>query len=120
MGDAAALEQLFVNLLLNASQAMNPSGCARVSVERRDAFVTVAIHDDGGIPVGDLPAIGQLSHTSKPYGTGLGLPIAKRIAEAHGGTLVVASAASDGTTVSAAPARLQNRAAPTRGLPRLA
>lgn len=100
MGHAAASEQLFVNLLLNASQAMNPSGCARVSVERRDAFVTVAIHDDGGIPFGDLPAIGQLFHTSKPYGTGLGLPIAKRIAEAHGGTLVVASAASDGTTVS--------------------
>ena len=100
IGDAGALEQLFVNVLLNAAQAMSAGGRATLEVSTDDANVSVRIADTGvGIAAERLHTLGAPYQTTKPYGTGLGLPIARRIASAHGGELVVESEAGCGTTV---------------------
>jgi signal transduction histidine kinase len=99
-GDAGALEQMFLNLLINAAQALPSAGEARVSALPRDGIVEVAIADSG---VGMTSR--QLAHAGEPYrstrrdGTGLGLTIARRIATAHGGALELSSAPGQGTTV---------------------
>lgn len=100
-GDAAALEQLFLNLLLNSAQALSAGGRARVDVHEADGRVVVLISDEGvGIDSGQLGEMESVLHSTKPDGTGLGLPIARRIATAHGGDLRIESAAGDGTTVT--------------------
>jgi signal transduction histidine kinase len=99
-GDAAALEQLFLNLLLNAAQALEGGGRARVGVDCADDQVVVRISDDGaGVESSEMAVVGTVLRSSKPDGTGLGLPIAQRIAAAHGGDLRIESAAGKGTTV---------------------
>lgn len=87
-GDSAALEQLFLNLFRNAAQAMNPGGTASVSLELSGSEVAVEVLDDGeGIPDQATGRVFEPLFTTRPEGTGLGLTIARRIAEAHGGTL---------------------------------
>lgn len=100
-GDAAALEQLFLNLLLNSAQALGAGGKAQVDVLPTDDQVVVRISDDGpGIALSELAEMGMVLHSTKPEGTGLGLPIARRIAAAHGGDLRVDSVAGNGTIVT--------------------
>jgi len=100
-GDGAALEQLFLNLLLNSAQALPAGGKARIDVVTTDDHVVVRISDDGsGIGLSALAERGTVLHSTKPDGTGLGLPIARRIAAAHGGDLRIVSAAGAGTTVT--------------------
>jgi signal transduction histidine kinase len=109
-GDAAALEQLFLNLLLNAAQALGAGGRARVDVNAADDRVVVAISDDGpGVDAVALGETGSILHSTKPDGTGLGLPIARRIAAAHGGELRIESAAGTGTTVEVVLPRTPSR-----------
>jgi signal transduction histidine kinase len=99
-GDAPALEQLFLNLLLNAAEALQPGGEAHVTIETSAAEVLVTIRDTGaGVAAHDAGFVGRPLHTTKPTGTGLGLPIARRIAVAHGGDVQLASACDVGTTV---------------------
>jgi signal transduction histidine kinase len=99
-GDAAALEALFLNLLLNAAQALNARGSASVSVARDNGNALITISDDGGgVPANQLASLGKTFHSTKESGTGLGLPIARRIAESHGGTLRIASENGNGTSV---------------------
>jgi signal transduction histidine kinase len=103
--DPNLLHQALLNILVNARQAMpdggrlvvhsalrwDPSGTAEV--------VEVQITDTGvGIPPEDLTRIFQPFFTTKAQGTGLGLPIAARIVEQHGGRLAVASKPGRGTT----------------------
>ena len=98
-GDAAALEQLFLNLLINAAQASPPGGHARLERETDGAHVTVRVVDVGaGIDASVLPSIGTPFITTKAFGTGLGLPIARRIVAAHGGDLSFESRSESGTT----------------------
>lgn len=117
-GDAVALEQLFLNLLLNAAQALRPGGRAWAEMRAADGQAVVRICDDGpGIDASKFDASGKVLYSSKPGGTGLGLPIAQRIAAAHGGTLSIESRAGEGTTVhvtlpSAAPGPDTNPAWP--------
>jgi signal transduction histidine kinase len=62
--------------------------------------VEVAVEDTGsGIPETDLPRIFEPFYTTRTKGTGLGLAICKQIVEAHGGTIRVARAGPDGTTI---------------------
>lgn len=96
--------QILVNLLLNAVQA-SPEGArvrARTALETGGkAGEVVAIHvaDDGaGIESEELQRIFTPFFTTRRDGTGLGLPVARKIAEAHGGDLTVDSAPSRGTT----------------------
>lgn len=117
-GDADALAQLFANLLLNALEAAGPDGRVALTVAREvEDTVTVAIADSGpGIPARVLAELAEpepAALTTKRDGTGLGLRIAARIAEAHDGRLVFEQSAEWGTvarvtlptTVSAAPRR---------------
>lgn len=99
-GDAASLEQLFLNLLLNAVQALRHGGRARValSIDGGDACVTV-IDDGEGIETEDLSRVVDPFFSTKADGTGLGLPIARQIATAHGGSLRIESSPGAGTRV---------------------
>ncbi|MGD2123412.1 MAG: ATP-binding protein [Gemmatimonadota bacterium] len=100
-GDASALERLFLNLLLNAAQALEDGGRANVSVKPSDEEVRILIQDDGkGMEAEVLDRIFEPFFSSRPEGTGLGLPIAHRIAQAHVGDLSVESEAGIGTTVT--------------------
>jgi signal transduction histidine kinase len=101
VGDASALEHLFLNLLINAGQALGPGGTARVDIVRAGGHVLVRIEDTGaGIPVEQLASLGEPFQTTKLGGTGLGVPIARRIAVAHGGELRIDSAPNRGTTAT--------------------
>jgi len=99
-GNAGALEQLFLNLLRNAAEALGPDGRAAVDIDVTPERVRVSVRDDGpGIPAEHLEQIFEPFFTTKEEGTGLGLAIARRIARAHGGDLAVESAAGHGTIV---------------------
>jgi signal transduction histidine kinase len=100
-GDASALERLFLNLLLNSAQSLEPGGVAAVKVRGKGTEVHVTIRDDGkGIEAKDLERIFDPFFSTRPDGTGLGLPIALRIAQAHGGDLSLESELGVGTTVT--------------------
>ncbi len=101
-GDAEKLKQVFMNLLINARQAIHKNGRIVVSVgfdaSGTQALVTVA--DDGpGIPEDIQEKIFDPFFTTKPtgQGTGLGLSVSYGIIEDHGGTIEVASARPSGT-----------------------
>ena len=99
-GNAAALEQLFLNLLLNAADALDSGGAVKLAVEATGEIVVVSIADSGrGIPADHLPRIFEPFFTTTEGGTGLGLAIARRIAEAHGSELRLESEVGKGTTV---------------------
>ena len=101
-GDLGALEQLFLNLLLNAAQALDSGGVAHVTVAIEDSTVVVTIRDDGrGMPPDQLERVFEPLFTTRPGGggTGLGLTIARRIATAHGGDIRLASEPDRSTTV---------------------
>jgi signal transduction histidine kinase len=98
-GNAGALEQLFLNLLLNAAEALPPGGSARIAVEESRHDVRVLVRDDGpGIAGELLDRVREPFFTTKENGTGLGLSIGQRIARAHGTELVLESAPGIGTT----------------------
>ena len=99
-GNSAALEQLFLNLLLNAADALDRGGQASVTLERRAQDLRVSVRDSGrGIAQEDLIRVFDPFFSTKPEGTGLGLAIARRIAAAHGGELSIESTVGQGTRV---------------------
>jgi len=108
-GDAAKLRQILINLLSNAVKFTPAGGKVSVSVER-DAEDRLAfrVADTGiGIPSEKLPIVlapfGQIeSGLNRKYdGIGLGLPLAKRLVEMHGGRMEIASEPGKGTVVTA-------------------
>jgi signal transduction histidine kinase len=105
-GNASALEQLFLNLLLNAAEALPPGGRAYATVEETKASVRVLVRDEGpGIAADMLERIREPFFTTKEDGTGLGLSIGQRIARAHGAELVLESTPGAGTAASVVLAR---------------
>jgi PAS domain S-box-containing protein len=98
--DEELLRQAFLNVLLNACQAMPKGGTIRITTARdQDEQVRVAIADEGvGIPTGDLDKIFRLYYTTKPDGSGIGLSIVYRIVQLHDGSIDVSSEAGNGTT----------------------
>src|SRR5262249_32511297 len=100
-GDSGALEQLFLNLFLNAAQALPAGGHAHVATSTLNGCITATITDDGsGITADAIGRVLDPFFTTRPGGTGLGLPIARQIAVAHGGDLSITSEPGAGTTVS--------------------
>jgi signal transduction histidine kinase len=98
-GDAGGLEQLFLNLLLNAAQALNPGDKAGVEITQEPKSLCISIWDEGeGIAPEAIERIFEPFYSTFADGTGLGLPIARRIAQAHGGELEIESTAGKGTT----------------------
>jgi signal transduction histidine kinase len=99
--DPEQLQQTFLNLFTNACDAM-PSGGTLTLRLRAGPPVVIEIADTGrGIAPADLPHVMEIFFTTKPpgSGTGLGLPICRRIVEAHGGSMFVESELGKGTTV---------------------
>jgi signal transduction histidine kinase len=95
------LNQLFLNLIMNARQAMGASGTLTLRTRDLGDAVEVRVIDDGpGIAPEDLERIFDPGFTTKGVGvgTGLGLAICYRIAEAHRGTLTAESAPGQGAT----------------------
>jgi signal transduction histidine kinase len=100
VGDPQQLKQALINLLLNAIQATPSGGAVQVMAAAEAEVLRIAVIDSGsGIAPDMLERIFDPYFTTKPQGTGLGLPIALRIIEAHGGTLDVKSTLGRGTTV---------------------
>jgi len=84
LGDHAALEQLFLNLFINALEAMEPGGILTVRLRRSEGRMSVDVEDTGpGIPEEFLPRIFEPFVTTKRQGSGLGLAICASIANAH-------------------------------------
>lgn len=108
-GDAGALEDLFLNLLRNAAQALEAGGTAEVRGQVEEERVTVVVQDDGiGIPAELKERVFEPLFSTRPEGTGLGLTAARRVASAHGGDLVLESTAGEGTSVRVTfPSRAQ-------------
>ncbi len=95
------LNQVFLNLLVNAAQAIPERGTITIQTHAQNGQAVIRISDTGtGIPPDVLPRIFDPFFTTKPVGkgTGLGLSIAHGIVEKHGGTIDVESAMGKGTT----------------------
>jgi signal transduction histidine kinase len=101
MGVPGQIQQVFMNLLINACQSIEGQGAVTIESHLDGEFVVISIADTGtGIGPDLLPRIFEpyFSTKSAAEGTGLGLPITKRIVEGHGGRLTVESAVGAGTT----------------------
>lgn len=86
--DGAKFSQVFLNILLNSIDVLPPGGAITLRVERDDSGIAVVMCDNGpGVPEALREKIFDPFVTTKEDGTGLGLPISRRIVEGHGGTL---------------------------------
>jgi signal transduction histidine kinase len=95
--DPNQINQVLLNLLLNAIQSMDKPGTIRVSLESEDDAVTIVVSDGGkGIAAEHLPNLFRPFFTTKGHGTGLGLSLARRMVESHGGTINVESKPGEG------------------------
>jgi len=99
--DPGALNQVFMNVLANACDAIPGTGNVWITTRAADHRVTVELRDDGpGIPPAVLPRIFDPFFTTKDVGqgTGLGLAISHGVVVAHGGTITAESPPGAGTT----------------------
>lgn len=101
VGDAHRLEQAFLNLICNAAEAMPQGGTLTLRIRAHgDGAVEVVFHDTGvGIPPEEVERALRPFYSTKPLGTGLGLPLVARIVRAHAGRLDFDSRVGQGTTV---------------------
>jgi signal transduction histidine kinase len=102
-GHAGQINQVFMNLLTNAAQALSQTENATITIETKGDTdgVQVKIEDNGpGIPPDVLPRIFDPFFTTKDVGegTGLGLSIVHELVERHGGTIEVDTKVGQGTT----------------------
>ena len=101
LGDHQNLEQLFLNLLMNAHEATPPGGGLSVDVSREADQVTVTVGDTGpGIAPELLEKIFEPFFTTKQRGSGLGLAISAGVAQAHGARLRAANRPGGGAVFS--------------------
>ncbi len=105
-GDQARVEQMLMNLIGNAVKYSPHGGEVRVALMQRDGFAEIAIADEGiGVTAEDLPRLGApfargTGKAASFAGMGIGLHVAKALADAHGGSLTLESPGEDrGTTV---------------------
>jgi len=98
--DKEQIERAFLNLVINAIEAMSKSGRKlTVATENKENFFTVKIQDTGkGIPEEDIIRIFDPFFSSKPSGTGLGLTTCYGIIASHGGTIEVESKPKKGSS----------------------
>jgi signal transduction histidine kinase len=98
--DDAQIEQLLINLLLNAAHASRDGGVIHLSVTYNASYVRLHVKDEGrGMAPEVLQRAFEPFFTTKAKGTGLGLSICRRIVEAHGGDIELRSELGEGTRV---------------------
>jgi len=91
------MEQVFLNLFVNAAQAMDRRGEIAVATRTDGEAVRVVVRDSGpGIPRDKIDQIFKPFFTTRSHGTGLGLAICKKIVEAHGGRIEVETSPGEG------------------------
>ena len=97
--DAQQIQQVLVNLVKNAMQAMSKAGALTIQTGETSDDVWVSVTDTGGgIPQEQINRIFEPFYTTKKKGSGLGLMIVQRIVRAHGGRIEVESQVERGTT----------------------
>jgi len=112
--DPMQFQQIFLNLILNATEAMPKGGQLRVTTRHNpsERRVAVEIADTGkGIEKSDLDRIFQPFFTTKKKGTGLGLAITKRLVEQHDGKISVISEPGQGSVFSIVLPAMERRSA---------
>ncbi len=96
--DPGQIQQVLLNLLINSIQAMNGHGSVAVTLAQEGDQVLARVKDTGqGIAPKDLDKLFRPFFTTKGHGTGLGLSLARRIVENHGGRIEVESVPGEGT-----------------------
>jgi signal transduction histidine kinase len=102
VGDAGALQQVVLNLLTNAHEALGAGGAIAVQTQRAPegpGWIELIVSDSGpGIPGELLGRVFDPFFTTKPHGTGLGLSVTYGIVRDHGGTIDVRSEPGQGAT----------------------
>ena len=101
VGDRVQLEQVLMNLMLNAIEAMRDSNgnLTITSNPTEDGHLLISVSDTGvGIPTDKADRIFDTFFTTKPQGTGMGLAISRSIVESHGGRLWATSNSGRGST----------------------
>ena len=98
--DRVQLQQVLMNLMLNAIEAMKETGGElTLRSEREDGRLRISVSDTGvGLPKDSADQIFEAFFTTKPHGSGMGLAISRSIVEAHGGRLWATPNAGRGTT----------------------
>ena len=97
--DPVLMMRVFSNLIRNAIQAMPDGGQLRIRASKTTEAFLISIQDSGtGIPEENLDKIWRPLFTTKAKGTGLGLPVCKRLVEAHAGEITVESEVGKGST----------------------
>jgi signal transduction histidine kinase len=100
-GDHGELEQLFLNILMNAHEATPPGGALMIDLVRTDEHVAVTVGDTGpGIPAELLERVFDPFFTTKQRGSGLGLTICAGIAQTHGARLRAGNRPAGGASFS--------------------
>jgi signal transduction histidine kinase len=98
-GDPGALEQLFLNLLVNAAQALGTGGHATVTAHRDNGSIVITVRDNGrGMTPAQVAEVQQPYRSTRRDGTGLGLKVARRIALSHRGEITLESKPGEGTS----------------------
>jgi PAS domain S-box-containing protein len=101
LGDQSKLKQVFINLITNASEAVDQAEPITWNIWQEQEQAMVQVHNYGSpIPPEILPKLTKPFFTTKSSGTGLGLPIVKRIVESHQGQFTITSNQAEGTTVT--------------------
>jgi two-component system sensor histidine kinase HydH len=97
--DPNLLRQAILNLLVNAQQVLPSGGEIRIRTAENGQYVKLAVTDNGpGIPAEHREKVFNLYFSTKPGGTGLGLPMVKKIVEEHEGKIEVETELNRGTT----------------------
>lgn len=92
------LSQVFLNLILNAIDAVPDRGAIAVSIKKQDSTMLVSVADNGlGVPPENREKIFTPFYSSKEGGTGLGLSISRKIIESYGGQITVSPAENGGS-----------------------
>jgi len=100
-GDEQMLRRAFMNLIVNACQAMPRGGPVTISTEAEtEALLKITIEDTGvGIPSEDVERIFKMYYTTKQEGTGIGLALVRRVVDLHHGSIEIHSTIGQGTSV---------------------
>jgi C4-dicarboxylate-specific signal transduction histidine kinase len=103
-GDRNQIKQILINLILNATEAMEPGGgriCLHTGAALAEGYTYIQVSDNGpGVAAEHMPRLFEPLFTTKTRGLGLGLAISREIAEKHGGSLAVDTQLQHGTTFS--------------------